>query len=152
MTKLGFWSPPNFFLPNKGNSAEFGDWVRGVPVHECTQIHDLLYISYSQEMNEFVHLLGHLLGPGLSMICHLLCILFVCSQKINQQYLSVDVCWKHRENREKLHREHLIGCRGVKLFLIKDVTITTFTSANVTTVTITTVTIWVFELSQFDFF
>ena len=32
---------------------------------------------------------------------------------------------KHRENREKLHREHLIGCPGVKLFLLKYVTITT---------------------------
>ena len=48
---------------------------------------------------------------------------------------------KHRKNREKLPQEHLIGCRGVKLFLLKYVTITTVTTATVTTVTITTVTI-----------
>ena len=46
---------------------------------------------------------------------------------------------KHRENREKLPWEYLICCRGVKLFLLKDVPITTI----VTTVTITTITIWV---------
>ena len=27
---------------------------------------------------------------------------------------------KHRENRKMLPREHLIRCRGVKLFLLKD--------------------------------
>ena len=27
---------------------------------------------------------------------------------------------KHRENREKLPREHLIGCQGVKILLVKD--------------------------------
>ena len=48
---------------------------------------------------------------------------------------------KHRENCEKMHREHIIGCRGIKLFLLKDVTITSVTTATVTTVTITTVTI-----------
>ena len=48
---------------------------------------------------------------------------------------------KHRENRKKLHREYIIGCRGVKLFFLKDVTITTVTTATVTTVTINTVTI-----------
>ena len=48
---------------------------------------------------------------------------------------------KHRENCEKLHQEHLIGCRGVKLFLLKDFTITTVATATVTTVTINTVTI-----------
>ena len=52
---------------------------------------------------------------------------------------------KHRKNCEKLPWEYLIGCRGVKLFLLKDVTLTT----TVTTVTITSITIWV--LSQFDF-
>ena len=41
----------------------------------------------------------------------------------------------------KAAREHLIGCRGVKLFLLKYVTITNVTTATVTTVTITTVTI-----------
>ena len=48
---------------------------------------------------------------------------------------------KHRENREKLHREQLIVCRGVKLFSVKDVTITTVTTGTVTTVTITNVTV-----------
>ena len=48
---------------------------------------------------------------------------------------------KHRENREKLHQEHLIGCRGVKLFLLKYATINTVTTATVTTVTITSVAI-----------
>ena len=52
---------------------------------------------------------------------------------------------KHHENSEKLHRENLIGCRGVKLSLLKYVTITTLTTAIVTTVTITNVTIQVFE-------
>ena len=42
---------------------------------------------------------------------------------------------KHCKNCEKLLREHLIGCQGVNLFLLKDVTINTF---------------WV--LSQFKFF
>ena len=32
---------------------------------------------------------------------------------------------KHRENREKLPCKHFIGCRGVELFLLNDVTITT---------------------------
>ena len=43
---------------------------------------------------------------------------------------------KHRKNCEKLHQEHLSGCQGVKLFLLKDVTITTVTTATVNTVTI----------------
>ena len=37
-----------------------------------------------------------------------------------------------RESR-KAAREHLIGFQGVKLFLLKDVTITTVTTASVTT-------------------
>ena len=44
-----------------------------------------------------------------------------------------------------LHQEHLIGCRGVKLLLLKDVTITAVTTAagqcSTATVTITTVAI-----------
>ena len=48
---------------------------------------------------------------------------------------------KHCENREKVPGKHFIGCRGVKLFLLKDVAITTVTSATVTTITITTITI-----------
>ena len=75
--------------------------------------------------------------------------------------------FKHCKNREKLQLEHLIGCQGVNLFLLKYVTITTVTTASVTTVTITTLTnflsfvtfdfflnfvvISVFELLQFDF-
>ena len=47
---------------------------------------------------------------------------------------------KHRENRKKLHREHLIGCQGVKWFFLKYVTSTTVTTATVTTVILTTVT------------
>ena len=47
---------------------------------------------------------------------------------------------KHCKNRKNLPREHL-GCRGVKLILLKYVTITTVTTATVTTVTVTTVTI-----------
>ena len=54
------------------------------------------------------------------------------------------VC-KHRENRKKMAPEHLIGCLGFKLFLQKDVTITTVTTATVNTVTLTTVTILVFK-------
>ena len=41
-------------------------------------------------------------------------------------------CNKHRQNREKLPREHLIGCGGVKLFLLKYVAITTVATATVT--------------------
>ena len=52
---------------------------------------------------------------------------------------------KHRENRKKLPWEHLIGCQGVKLFLLKYVTITTVSNATVTTDIITTVTIWVLK-------
>ena len=60
--------------------------------------------------------------------------------------------YKHRENRKKLHREHLIGCQGAKLFLLKYVIMSTVATATVTTDTITTVTIWVFwVLAQFDF-
>ena len=58
----------------------------------------------------------------------------------NLQSTRSTLC-KHHKNREKLNQEHLIGCRGVKLFLQKDVTITTVTTAPVTTVTITSVTI-----------
>ena len=54
--------------------------------------------------------------------------------RINKGEKNVNL--KHRKNREKLHREHLIGCQGVKLFLLKDVTITTVTTATFTTVTI----------------
>ena len=46
---------------------------------------------------------------------------------------------KHRKNRKTLPRENFFGCRGVKLFLLKYVTITVIT-ATVTTFTITTVT------------
>ena len=48
---------------------------------------------------------------------------------------------KHSKNREKLHKEHLIGCSGVKLSLLKDVTTTTVTATTITYVTINTVTI-----------
>ena len=54
---------------------------------------------------------------------------------------------KHRKNCEKLPWE-LLGRQGVKVFLLKDVIITTL----VTTVFFITITIWVFELSQFNFF
>ena len=36
------------------------------------------------------------------------------------QFLLGYMYKKHRENREKLPREHLIGCQGVKMFLLKD--------------------------------
>ena len=49
--------------------------------------------------------------------------------------------FKHRENRKTLPFEYRIGCQCVKLSLLKDVTITTFTTVTITTVTITTVTI-----------
>ena len=55
------------------------------------------------------------------------------------------VSFKDCENRKQLPWEHLIGWQGVKLFLLKYVTITTVTTATVTTVTITTVPVWVFE-------
>ena len=64
--------------------------------------------------------------------------------KITILLLGLDSLEKDRENREKLFREHHIGCGGVNLFLLKYVTNTT----PVTTVTITaitTVTIWIFE-------
>ena len=48
---------------------------------------------------------------------------------------------KHRENRKKLHHDHLSGCQGVKLFLLTDFKITNVTTATVNTITITTVTI-----------
>ena len=57
--------------------------------------------------------------------------------------------YKHCENREKLPWEQNIGCWGVKLFLLKNVTITT------TTVNITTVIIcfsWVLSHLIFKFF
>ena len=54
---------------------------------------------------------------------------------------------KHRKSCEKLPWE-LVGCQGVQVFLLKDVIITT----SVTTVIFITITIWVFELSQFNFF
>ena len=56
--------------------------------------------------------------------------------------------YKHCENREKLHREHLIGCGGVKLSLLKDVNITTVTTTTIASVTITTVTIEIFVLKK----
>ena len=55
--------------------------------------------------------------------------------------VSQNIKKKHRQNREKLPREHLIGCQGVKLFLLKDVNITTVTTATVTTTTVTIVII-----------
>ena len=48
---------------------------------------------------------------------------------------------KHHENPKTLPFEHRIGCECVKLFLLKDVTITTVTTVTITTVTITTITI-----------
>ena len=50
------------------------------------------------------------------------------------------------KSREKLPWE-LVGCQGVRVFLLKDVIITT----SVTTVIFITITIWVFKLSQFNF-
>ena len=47
---------------------------------------------------------------------------------------------KHRENRKTLPFEHCNGCQCVKLFLLKDVTITTVTTVTITTVTRTTIT------------
>ena len=52
-----------------------------------------------------------------------------------------------------VHQEHIIGCQGVKLFLLKDITITIVTTATDTTVTITTVPIGFFLVfSQFYVF
>ena len=74
--------------------------------------------------------------------------------------LHQNVKIQHCKYCKKGHREHLISCQGVKLFLLKYITITTVTTATVTTVPITTVTTWVFEfchnlfflvLSKFDF-
>ena len=48
---------------------------------------------------------------------------------------------KHSEICKTLPFEHRIGCQCVKLFLLKDVNITTFTTVTITTVTITTDTI-----------
>ena len=45
---------------------------------------------------------------------------------------------KHRENCKTLPGEHLVGCQGVKLFILKYVTITTVTITTGTTDTITT--------------
>ena len=42
---------------------------------------------------------------------------------------------------KKLHREHLIDCQGVKLYLLKDVANTTVTTAIIINVTVATVTI-----------
>ena len=55
--------------------------------------------------------------------------------------LNLGLKTKTLQESQKTAREHLISCRGVKLFLLKYVTITTVTSATVTTVTMTTVTI-----------
>ena len=44
---------------------------------------------------------------------------------------------KHRENCKTLPFKHCIGCQCVKLFFLKDVTITTVTPLTITTVTIT---------------
>ena len=46
--------------------------------------------------------------------------------------------FKTLQESQKAAREHIIGCQGVKLCLLKDVTVTTFTTATVNTVTITT--------------
>ena len=54
---------------------------------------------------------------------------------------------KHRKSCEKLPWE-LVGCQGVKVFLLKDAIITT----SVTTVIFITIIIWVFELSHLYFF
>ena len=56
----------------------------------------------------------------------------------------------YRKTSQELRKAALrvVGCQGVKVFLLKDVIITT----SVTTVIFITITIWVFELSQFNFF
>ena len=82
-------------------------------------------------------------------------------KNISKWEISVLHCWagtfmlvrdkfKHHENCKKLPWEHVIGCWGVKLFLLKYVTITTVTTA---TVTWTTVVFWLLFLflSQLDF-
>ena len=45
---------------------------------------------------------------------------FDMAQIFNISYLRRDSIKKHCENREKLLREHVIGCQGVKMFLVKD--------------------------------
>ena len=54
---------------------------------------------------------------------------------------SISFLNKILQELQKAAREHFINCQGVKLFLLKYVTITTVTTAIVTTVTFTTVTI-----------
>ena len=56
-------------------------------------------------------------------------------------YPTVASTKKHHENRKTLPFERRIGCQRVKLFLLKDVTVTTITTVTITTVTITTITI-----------
>ena len=55
---------------------------------------------------------------------------------------------KHCENYKKLHRKHFIGCQGVKLFLLKYINITTFSTATLITVIITTIPIKFFGFCQ----
>ena len=61
--------------------------------------------------------------------------------------LNINLKKKHCKSCKKLPWE-LVGCQGVRVFLLKDVIITT----SVTIVIFITITIWVFELSQFYFF
>ena len=58
------------------------------------------------------------------------------TQEEENEQKNQNLCVKRLKNRKKLPLEHLIGCQGVKLFLLKYVT-----TAIVTTVTIPTVTI-----------
>ena len=43
-------------------------------------------------------------------------------------WTCMHVSMKHCENRKKLHREYLIGCWDVKLFVLKNIIITSVTS------------------------
>ena len=107
----------------------------------CSHLESVKHLS--RESREAVkHLAGLYTGPYFApQVNH--CCLF-----IKGTYVHI----KHCKNREKLHKEHLIGCQGVKLFLLKYVTISTVTTAIVTTVPIWVLllkknffTIWFFE-------
>ena len=45
---------------------------------------------------------------------------FYSDNIIGPELVARKQSWKHRENHKMLPREHLIGCPGVKMFLLKD--------------------------------
>ena len=113
-----------------------------IPIHQCIFCHNKVFAKYFLKVQ--IILLNNFFVSRFWLFQINILVYFL---KTHWEFIFLKPKAKHRKSCEKLRWE-LVGCQGVKVFLLKDVIITT----SVTTVIFITITILVFELSQFNCF